>query len=229
MLSTDVSKEDHFSKGNKLAIVDAGVRTIKTMIRNYTLASGSPRYIDELDDMLENYNTSVHTSLDKRTPNEAFDDLGYQQHMYDMLHEHNDTLADKIDLDIGDYVMITRDKQQFEKENTNFMSDIYVIYEKVGHKYILIDADGDEVKRKYKYFELLKVDPSELENHIDEKELNDVKKLHSSILRTQKALNVATDYDKVRKDIQENKAKDVVVQNGVKRNADRNMRSKRQT
>lgn len=203
LLSTDVSSEDHFNKGNKLGIVDSAVRNIKKMIRNYMLVNETTRYIDQLDDFVENYNSSVHTSLDKRTPDEAFEDIAFQQHMFDKLTAYNENLDDKIDINIGDYVLIARDKKKFDKENTTFLPDIHVVYDKIGRKYVIIDADGKELKRKYKYFELQTVDPNTLEKRLNEKEMNEVKKLHSNVKKIQKELDKS--YNEVINDIEENK------------------------
>jgi mRNA-degrading endonuclease HigB of HigAB toxin-antitoxin module len=76
--------------------------------------------------------------------------------------EHNKQLEAKIDLEIGDYVRKVVSKSAFEKETTTFSKDIYVIFDKEGHKYRLINEDGEEVAGLYKYFELLKVDTSKL-------------------------------------------------------------------
>jgi len=69
-------------------------------------------------------------------------------------------------LDIGDYVRKRVDKGRFDKEQANFSKEIYVISKKVGTKYRIIDADEIEQKRDYKYFELIKVNPDEVEGRI---------------------------------------------------------------
>jgi len=167
---TGVSKKDHISKGNRLGIVDSATRTIKKYLRNYMVENNKARFIDVLPSLVENYNNTQHTSLDNKTPNDVYNDIDEQQNIYDEATDHNLQLESKIDLDIGDFVRKVVGKSAFEKEKTNFSKDIYVIFDKVGHKYKLIGQDGEDVEGTFKYFELLKVDASK----VDVKRLSDV-------------------------------------------------------
>jgi len=165
-LTTNVSAEDHFSKGDALGIVDRATRTIKTIIRNFILAHGTTKFIDDLQDLVSNYNDTPHRSLNNKTPDEVYKDKEFQRELYESYNKQNKKLANKVDLDIGDYVRKRVDKGRFDKEQANFSKEIYVISKKVGTKYRIIDADEIEQKRDYKYFELIKVNPDEVEGRI---------------------------------------------------------------
>ncbi len=166
IITTDVSAEEHVSKGNKLGIVDRATRTFKTYIRNFMLSKDSTKFIDHLQDLVNNYNNTPHSSLNNMTPNEVYDNPSYQEKMQRRDQEHNKDLSEKIDLDIGDYVRKRVDKKRFDKENAKFSKEIYVIEEKEGTRYRLVDGNGKRTKRLYKYFELVKVNPKEVEGRL---------------------------------------------------------------
>jgi hypothetical protein len=199
-LNTDVAKDDHFSKGNKLGIVDVATKTIKRYIRNYMLAHDTTKYINKLQELVDNYNATPHSSLKNRTPSEMYDDLKSQQDMYYKLVQHNESLDDKIDLDIGDYVRKRTDKGRFDKEDAKFSKEIYIIAEQLGHKYRLMDADEKLLPRKFKYFELSKVDPGEVEGSVGEKK-GQAETQHRK--QRQVAKELGTSYDGAGKAIQE--------------------------
>ena len=163
MLTSDVANDDHYDKGDKLGIVDRATRTIKTLIRNYMLANNTARFLPKLQDLVDNYNSTPHTSLKGRTPDAAYADLAFQKAEYERLTAHNDALEGSIGLEVGDYVRRRVDRARFDKEGARFSADIYVVAEQVGHKYRIMDSEQELQPRKYKYFELTKVDPAEVE------------------------------------------------------------------
>jgi len=180
--SFDIAKVDHFSKGNKLGIVDASVRTIKRLIRNYMLSQDTTKYIKELQNLVNNYNDTPHSSLPKnKTPNEIFDDEDALKSLKSKLEQHNEKLNHKIDLDTGDLVRIATEKNIFEKEKIAFSKELYIVSDVDGYKYKVMDLQGNELKRKYKYFELLKVDEDKLENKVNDKNINLSKKKHKHL------------------------------------------------
>lgn len=181
-LSTDVSNDDHMAKGNRLGIVDVATKTIKRLIKNYILAARTQTYIEKLPDLVENYNSSVHSSLNGKTPDEAYDDMDYQWLRYKRLTDYNLKLSDEVDFEVGDYVRRTRDRKVFKKEETNFLPEIYIISDVQGTKYELMDENGDIMPRTYKYFELMKVDPHEIENNV----------MKDTVIREQEALHKKT-------------------------------------
>jgi len=141
-LATNVASDDHISKGDSLGIVDRATRTIKTRIRNYMLTNETTKFINHLQDLVDNYNDTPHSSLKNKTPDEVYNDHSAQDELYEKGNEENKELDDKIDLDIGDYVRKRVDKGKFDKEKANFSKDIYVIDDKDGTKFKLVDSDG---------------------------------------------------------------------------------------
>ena len=48
---------------NKLGIVDRFVRTLRGMINKYMTMHNTTKYINVIDDLVENYNTSYHSGI----------------------------------------------------------------------------------------------------------------------------------------------------------------------
>ncbi|PNH09165.1 hypothetical protein TSOC_004210 [Tetrabaena socialis] len=187
-LSTDVATEDHISKGNKLGIVDRATRTIKTYIRNYMLANDTTKFVDVLPDLVDNYNTTPHSSLGNSTPSQIFGDLDRQREMYNELTQHNDALEQTIDLSEGDYVRKRTDRGRFDKETATFSSDIYVIEGIEGRKYVIVGADGKTIAHRYKYHELMRVDPKVVEGRLQGTSKAQAEVKHKQVRKVRKEL-----------------------------------------
>lgn len=60
----DIAKDDHLSKyGSKLGIIDRLVKTLKGYITKIMLETRSTKWTNLLDDVIELYITTPHTSL----------------------------------------------------------------------------------------------------------------------------------------------------------------------
>jgi hypothetical protein len=157
ILSTDVSKHDHADVGDKLGIVDAAVRTIKTRIRNYMLAHNTTKYITVLPALVASYNQTPHLGIGQRTPDDVYGNLAWQYKQYDDMMDYNKRLHALIDLSVGDTVRRRVDRGRFAKETAKFSDQLFTIHELSRFKYRIRDAQGKLQPRKYKNFELLKI------------------------------------------------------------------------
>jgi hypothetical protein len=175
VLSSNIAAEDHINKGNFLGIVDAATRTIKSYIRNYKIANDTNVFINELPSLVSNYNNTPHSSLENKTPNEVWGDPEFKEQQLNDGIEHNKNLSEKINLRIGDYVRKKVDKKKFDKEGQKFSNEIYFIYDKIGNKFILQDENEIMQKRKYKYFELMKINKKKVEGKLSNVNLNKAK------------------------------------------------------
>lgn len=158
-----VSKTEHLSKGNMLGIVDTAVRTIKKLINKYMDLTDDIKFENAIDEIVEIYNTTPHSSLKGNTPEDAYTDMKLQAKLYKEAHKANAELSKGIDLDIGDYVRKSLDKSKFEKEKQTFTKTIYIIHDIIGNKYLLMDESGEVDDRLYKYSQLLKVNPNKVD------------------------------------------------------------------
>ena len=57
-------------QSNKNSIIERFHRTLRNMLLKYTVANGKP-YIDDLDKLIENYNTSYHRTI-QQEPKDIF-------------------------------------------------------------------------------------------------------------------------------------------------------------
>jgi len=147
---TDVAKEDHITPmGNKLGIVDRFTRTLKGLIKKYSLENKTKKWVDALGEIVELYNDSPHSGLNDASPNEVYDDLDYSQKLYEAQFKKNQKMNDKVTMKVGDRVRVMLQKKTFEKEKATFSTEIYTIEEHRGYRFKL-----KGVKRLYRPSEM---------------------------------------------------------------------------
>ena len=194
ILSTSVSSEEHFSKyGNKLGIVDAAVKNIKRLIRNFMTTQKTAKYIDVLQDLVSNYNTTPHSSLLKMAPSEVYKDPDFQNVLKQRLESLNADTNKQINLDIGDIVRKAIDKAKFSKEGLKFSPELYTIHDMDGYRYVLQDMDGKIHRRRFKHVELLKVDDGIAEGDVDITSMKSSEKHRRSSVKLSRDLGITDD------------------------------------
>ena len=154
---TDVAKDDHVSYGNKLGIVDRLTRTLKGLIKRKMVDDDNVKWTEYLDEIVNLYNSTPHSSLNDDTPN------GRWKNKRDQEEEHSKDILDnekqykKVKVDVGDDVRIFKGKETFKKEDMTFSRDIYKIVGKSGLRFKVVDEEGKPYKRNLKAHELLKI------------------------------------------------------------------------
>ena len=150
---------NHFSTPTltkfKASVAERAIRTIKTKIDRYMQHTKSKNWIDVIDDIVDGYNHTPHSShklapLDVTRKN--------QKTVYKRLYPNrNKTVACK--LKVGDKVRKLREKSEYEKGYTqNWSDEIYEIV-KVRQKhtvcwYKLADSSGDILDGIWYYYQL---------------------------------------------------------------------------
>ena len=110
----------------KSSIVERFNRTLRNLSSRYLTANNTKRYVDDLDALLENYNSRYHRSI-KMTPNEASKPENSGK-VYSNLYPIESSLPKKQKFKVGDFVRISKDKGKFRRGfRTNFTSGIFVI------------------------------------------------------------------------------------------------------
>jgi hypothetical protein len=170
---TDVAKDDHMTnKGNKLGIIDAFVKTLKRRIRLYMEAYDTNKYVDALDDLLDGYNETPHSSLPKDvSPNEAHKDKVIQTEVQNENARVNVDVEADVKVKVGDNVRVAEVKGTFEKEKGTFSKQIYTVDERIGNRYKI-----EGKRRLYKPYELLVVDKDKVEGNVLDKNIARSKK-----------------------------------------------------
>jgi hypothetical protein len=154
ILRTDVAKDDHISKGNKLGIIDRFTRTFKNMLRQYMETYDTRNYSDVIDKLVDNYNNSKHSTIG-RTPNQAYNDTEFLNKLHSKNTVYNAGIRPGVNE--GDEVRVIVPKGKFDKEANQFSSDIAKVVGRDGNKY---KVEGKS--RRYKAHELLKVDAAKV-------------------------------------------------------------------
>ena len=131
-LDTSVGKEEHISHENKLGVIDRLVRTLRELIERYYDIKGD--LMDPLkkvlESVIETYNNNGHRSLNKKTPNEVFNNNNDQiaKHLSDSIHNEKTYIT--VPFKSGDNVRKLEEKGKFEKGSSKFSSDLYTIEKK---------------------------------------------------------------------------------------------------
>ncbi len=158
-VNTSVAKDNHFTVGNKLGIIDRLTRTLKENIRKYRSSVDTLGNLQSMMDTVINlYNDSPHRGIQGKTPNQMWNNTKEEEKRNILETMSNDRIFNKLTLGIGDNVRVLENKDKFDKGNTQFSKEIYEIHDRVGYSYKVKDAEGSVKRRRYKPHELLVVD-----------------------------------------------------------------------
>jgi transposase InsO family protein len=157
----------------KCSVIERFNRTLKTRIWKWFTHTNSHRYIDELQNFVDGYNSSIHRSI-KMAPKDvtisnqdvALRNLYGGKTMRDLLIAASATKHNN--LKEGDVVRIHEKSKTFEKGYQRKWSDkIYFIKQiiKVVPRpmYILKNRNGREIGRRYYFEEIQKVRPAPIQ------------------------------------------------------------------
>ncbi len=134
-------------------------KTIKEKLWKYFTQTGKERWIDVIDDMVDNYNNTYHTTI-KMKPNQVT--WENRKKVFKTMYPHiNDRITCR--LEIGDKVRVALRKDIFEKGYTqNWSKDIFTI-SRVFQKnrvcwYRIKDSKGNIYPKNKYFYELNKVE-----------------------------------------------------------------------
>lgn len=146
----------HTYGDSKAVYIERFNRTLKQRINNYFIENNTDRYIDNLKDIVEDYNNTIHR-ITKKTP-------------YQVYFENEEPAVsyftggnDKSKYKIGDYVRISRVKGVFEKGYApKWSKEVFKIIEVDNQQdpimYQLEDQLKEKIDGKFYEPELLKTD-----------------------------------------------------------------------
>ncbi len=136
--------QDYSETGNHIhmGMIESFNRTLKRYLSKHFVHTGTTRWIDVLDDLMYNYNTTYHTGID-RTP-ESVDEKSELDIMLEKLDKtanlRNNTFK------VGDTVRIAQKRGIFAKEGQNWSDEIYVI-DRVNIKSVVVISPTFKEKR----------------------------------------------------------------------------------
>lgn len=115
----------HVYNEGKACVVERFNRTLGEMIQKHLTSTNSSKYIDVLQQLIDEYNNKYHTSI-KMTPYEASDPANsdkVRQNLY-----ANDTIDSVQKFKVGDRVRIYRYKKHFDKGYVkNWTDEIFTV------------------------------------------------------------------------------------------------------
>jgi hypothetical protein len=131
-----------------LGVAERFNHTIKLMIEKYLTSKNTNRWIDNLSDFVQNYNSSFHSSIAKILERlEMFDEAELIRKNIAYNNAITDTAIKR-----GDFVRLLNKRGAFEKEGQRFTLKIYVV-EQVGLNSVHIEGKHQKINM----FEVLKV------------------------------------------------------------------------
>ena len=159
-------KTQYCQKDDKkcLGVAERFNRTIKLMIEKYLTSKNSNRWVDNLNNFLQNYNSSYHSGIQGIPERlELFDEAELIRGNI----KHNKEL-DELPIVKGDFVRLLNKRGIFEKEGQRYTGRIFIV-DKVGLNSIKVQGCDD----KFKPSQVLKVPPQskEINNSLRERQL----------------------------------------------------------
>ena len=148
----------------KSCTVERWNRTMKERMFKYFTEKSTYKYINIIDDLVHQYNTSYHSSI-KMTPEEASQPKN-KQRVLKHLYSDRPELIELPRFAVGDYVRISKKKSTFEKGYTpNWTEEIFKISDiqyTTPITYKLVDLNQEEIKGTFYEKELQKTVHTEL-------------------------------------------------------------------
>jgi len=140
----------------KSSVVERWNRTMKEKMFKYFSANSTRKYIDILDELVEDYNNTVHSSI-KMTPVEASKEEN-ENKVWRTLYDPPERNTPKFS--VGDKVRISRKKGIFEKGYTPKWTEEIFTISKIQYTdpitYKITDYNGEEIKGSFYERELQK-------------------------------------------------------------------------
>ena len=130
------------------------IRTIKGRLYRYFTKKQTLKYIDQLQNIVDSYNSSRHSFL-KMSPDQVT--LENQQELYEKLYLPTELKREKTPViykfEVGDKVRIPKERNPFKKGyQQSWTDEIFVIDKRVPSsppRYKLVDLNGEEIKGSF--------------------------------------------------------------------------------
>jgi hypothetical protein len=121
-----------------LAVAERFNRTLKSLLNKYMENNLTSRWVDVLDSVLVNYNSSFHSSIKMRPVN--VDELREQDIIAEKQSLNNTARQQLPRLQVKDSVRLPVKKRQFDKEGKTFSDDVFEV-EKVNARTVRVVGD----------------------------------------------------------------------------------------
>jgi len=144
---------------NTMGIVERVNRTIRELIRKWFSMKNTKVWYNVLDDIVENYNESEHSTL-RQTPHGVYNRLAFPDRLFPPRRVKQ--------FEKGDMVRLKTVRNIFDKPEERWSRMVYHVVMKVGKAYQVENESGDVLGRKYKPDMMLKIDAVDSDSDEDE-------------------------------------------------------------
>ena len=136
----------------KSVVAERFIRTLKSNICKYMTSISKSAYIDKLDDIVDEYNSTYHTTI-KMKPTDVKDNTYINTNDKETNDKDSKMIKLTIKFKVGDRVRISKYKNIFDKGYTpNWFEEVFVI-KKVKNTvpwiYVINDLNGEEIMRTF--------------------------------------------------------------------------------
>ena len=149
----------------KAAVVERLNRTIKERLWRYFTFKNTLRYTDILQDLLDSYNHSFHSSIEEKPVNVTVEN---QEKIWQTLYGDPEPIKEHTDLKNGDFVRISKTRQTFKKGYLpNWTTELFIVARVEDTNpttYTIKDQNGDVIEGRFYREEIQKVQGKDIFN-----------------------------------------------------------------
>ena len=162
----DIENDFYLADSHKLGIINRFHRTLKGKLDAYFISNNTVKWIDVIDDIIKNYNSTYHTGINV-TPKEANENPIIEGEIINERREKTRLMGEKeIIFLIDDKIRVKNKKAVFEKSKATYSHQVYKIV-KVNKNTVRASAGDGEKEVTYKKTDITKVDAVENETGND--------------------------------------------------------------
>jgi len=173
---------EHYATLNKngLAFINSFHRTLKLRLEKYFTAKKTHNWIDSINSIIYKYNHSYHSGIKKKPSDVTKEDeikLRNERALKSLV-----AIQELEKFKEGDRVRVLISKGTLDKGPQKYSEEIYTLKRIDGLNIVLQNEKGNELKKKYKYYQLLKVKavekqaPKEKDKRITKKQIDVAKR-----------------------------------------------------
>jgi len=158
----------HANTSKKAGMVERSILTLKRMMYGYFQNKQTYRYLDVLQDLVKNYNTSPHRALKFKSPRDVTDKNQHKVWAELYLRQPSKTQSKrrKFSYAVGDKVRVSHSRTLFKRGySEQFSSEVYIVQRRVRIRahpaYKLKDYNNEQILGWFYERELTKVDKPE--------------------------------------------------------------------
>ncbi len=159
---------------HRIGVVERFNGTVRQYLNRYKTVYRTTDWLSVIPDFVENYNTSIHSSLDGQTPTEAITGIGSLPYQFKRTEKASEREYNKVKFAIGDRVRLRIRYALFEKRSKGVWTKTIHTVDKIEDKDIYVNDRVDPYRKE----DLLLIGESENPD-VDERKADVEEKRHT--------------------------------------------------